>query len=765
MVVSDSKPELRVIGTSPVRPDGADKVTGRAKYGADFQTAGILYGKVKRSPHAHARILSIDPSKALALPGVHAVITAADFPDPGDATTTTYRGVEPLRWALERVIAGATALHRGHAVAAVCATDPHVAEDAADLIEVEYEVLTPVMNIADATAPDAPILHDPETVAAIDGLFDPIDGRPTNIGRRTILDLGDVEAGFAEADVVIEREYETSAAHQGYIEPPNGSAVWTADGKLTVWTSTQGHFAIRQALADLLVEPLSNIRVVPMEIGGGFGGKTVPYLEPIAAMLARKSGRPVKLSMSRTDVFESAGPTSGTICRVKLGAKQDGTIVAAEAHLAFESGAYPGAPYAAGAMCAFSPYAIPNQYVEGYDVVVNKPKVMAYRAPGAPAAEFGVEGVIDELAEQLDIDRVELRLMNSAVQGTAMVSGRPHGSFGGRDVLEATKATPHYRSELQGPNRGRGMASGFWFNGGGESSAYALLNADGTFNLLTGSVDIGGQRAGLAMQLAETMGVSYEDVNPQVSDTDSLGFTGTTGGSRTTFATGWAVYEAALDLQHQLQERAAKIWHVEAETVHYDADATLRGPDDENGAPRALTLQEIAKLCPSTGGMVQGRADTAPSTVGAAAAAHVVDLEVDPETGKVEILRYTALQDVGKAIHPAYVEGQIQGGAVQGIGMALTEEYVYDGDGAMRNASFLDYRMPTTLDVPEIETVLVEVPNPGHPYGVRGVGEVPIVPPLAAITNAIYEATGVRIRKLPASPTAILEALLAHQDA
>ena len=754
-----TKKQAAVIGTRPVRPDGFDKVTGRARYGADFEMQGLLYGAVKRSPHAHARILRIDTSKAEALPGVKAVITAADFPQPGDATTRTYRGVEPLRWQLDRIIAGSVALHRGHAVAAVCATDPHIAEDAVAAIEVEYEVLPPVLSVADALAPDAPLLFDNKITADIKGLFDPIDGRPTNIARRATLDLGDAEAGFKAADIVIEQEFTTGSAHQGYIEPPNGSAMWSGDGKLTVWTSTQGHFAIRQTLADLLLEPLANIRVIPMEIGGGFGGKTIAYLEPLAAMLSKLSGRPVKLAMSRTEVFEAAGPTSSTVSRVKIGAKRDGTLVAAEAHLAFEAGAYPGSPVTAGALCAFAPYDIPNQYVVGDDIVVNKPKVMAYRAPGAPAAAYAVESVLDELAERLVMDPVQLRLKNAACEGIRRVGGVTHGSLGCVEVLQAIEESPHYRSELEGKDRGRGFAAGFWFNGGNESSAYALLNPDGTVNLLTGSVDIGGQRAALAMQFAETMGMPYEDVNPQVSDTDSVGFTGTTGGSRTTFATGWAVYEAALDMRRQLAQRAAVIWEVQPDQVSYEETGVIQGPD-RDGERLQFSLKELAARLPGSGGMVQGRASASPRGVGAAVAAHVVDVEVDPDTGKVEILRYTAAQDVGRAIHPSYVEGQIQGGAAQGVGMALSEEYVYDADGNMRNASFLDYRMPTTLDLPSIETILVEVPNPGHPYGVRGVGEVPIVPPMAAIANAIYDAIGVRVRNLPASPTVLLEALL-----
>ncbi len=767
MAANDIREAL--IGTSPVRPDGVAKVTGRAIYGADYRVAGLLYGRVKRSPYAHARIQSIDTSKAAALPGVKAVITAADFPNFGDRTYQTYRGVEPLRWLTDRIIARDTVLHRGHAVAAVAATDAHIAEDALELIDVQYEVLQPVLSVREALDPDAPLLFDPDSVGDVEGLFDRIDGRGSNIARRTVLDLGDIQAGFEQAEIVIEREFETGSAHQGYIEPPNGSAFWAEDGKLTVWCSSQGHFGIRQALSDILELPLNDVRVVPLEIGGGFGGKTVPYVEPLAAMLAKHAHRPVKITMSRTEVFEAAGPTSATVCRVKVGAMQDGTLVAAEAHLQFEAGAFPGSPVTAGAMCAFSPYDIANAYVVADDIVVNKPKVMAYRAPGAPAAEFAVESVVDELARKLDVDPIALRLQNAAIEGCRRGGGAANPSIGTVEVLQAIEQSPQYRSELSEPNsgvrRGRGVAAGFWFNGGGESSAYAMLNADGTVHLATGSVDIGGQRASLAMQFAEAMGMAYRDVDSQVADTESIGFTRVTGGSRTTFATGWAVYEAALDMRRQLEERAAKIWDVDATEVNYqEGSAMIDGPADPEGNARQFTLKDLASRLQSTGGLIQGRADTSHTTIGPALAAHVVDLEIDPETGRVEILRYTAAQDVGTAVHPAYVEGQIQGGVAQGIGMALHEDYVYDAEGVMRNASYLDYRMPTSLDLPGIETLLVEVPNPGQPYGVRGVGEVPIVPPLAAVANAICDALGQRISRLPASPTTILEGILSEAD-
>ena len=751
--------EYKVIGTRPVRPDGVDKVTGRAAFGSDIDLPGMLYGRMLRSPHAHARIKRIDASRALALEGVHGVVTSSDLPAAADVYSELGETLSNLRWAMDNVLASEKALYVGHAVAAVAATDPHIAEDALRLIDVEYEVLPPVLNVHEAMAEGAPLLHEDMRTVEMVARFVPGSEHgetPTNTASHLRLESGDVDQAFAEADIVIEREFETGMAHQGYIEPHNGTASWTEDGELTVWTSTQGAFGARQQLADMLQLPLSKVKVVPMEIGGGFGGKNPLYMEPAAALLSRASGRPVKMIMTREEVFTGTGPTSGTYVRAKIGAKRDGTLVAAEAYLAYEAGAYPGSPVGGGAACMFSSYNILNQRADGYDVVVNKPKVAAYRAPGTPQASFAMESLMDELAERLELDPLELRLRNASEEGTRRTDGAVFGRIGAREVLEAALASPHYRSELSGEHRGRGVAMGFWFNAGMESSAYATANADGTVSLVTGSVDIGGQRASTAMQFAETMGIEYEDVKPQVGNTDSIGFTHGSFGSRTTFATGWAVYEAAQDLRRQLEERAASIWECDREQVSYGDDAVISGPDGKQ-----FTFQELCAQLPHTGGMLQGRADVSPSTVGPSFACTVVDVEVDPDTGKVEVLRVTAAQDVGTAVHPSYVEGQIQGGVAQGAGMALTEEYLFDEQGRMVNPTLLDYRMPTTLDLPYIETIMVEVPNPGHPYGVRGVGEVPIIAPLAAVANAIHAASGVRVTRLPASPGALLDEMLA----
>ena len=759
MVVGER--EYKVVGGSPVRPDGVDKVNGRAIYGADIRMPRLLYGRVLRSPHAHARIVSIDTSKAAALPGVTAVITNADFPRQDDTELLMGEGeTASARWVLDNVLASDKALYRGHAVAAVAASDPHVAEDALDLIDVEYEVLEAVMDVQYAMAEDAPVIHESITTEQVFGFFgaegsEEYGNRPSNVAKRIEFAQGDLDAGFAEADVILEREFDTPMYHQGYIEPHNGTALWSEDGQINVWVSTQAYFGVRDQLSQLLSYPVSKIRVNPVEIGGGFGGKTSVYMEPLAAMLSRESGhRPVKMYMGRDEVFEGTGPTSGTHMRVRVGAKRDGTITAMDWEGAYESGAYPGSAFSAGAMCATAPYNLDTFRTVGWDVVVNKPRVQAYRAPAAPAAEWAVESIVDELAVELDIDPVELRLKNAMVEGGRRVDGVAFGPIGNVACLEAIRDSEHYRSELSGENRGRGVATGFWFNVGMESSAFAAVNADGRLSLNIGSADIGGSRASLAMQFAEAMGVAYEDVVPQTVNTDSVGYTLPTVGSRTTFAGGWAVYETAMELRRKLEERTAEIWECDPDSVTYGDDAVLRGPDGQE-----ISLTALAGKLQETGGLIQARADVSPTTAGPAFATHVVDVEVDPETGKVDILRYTAAQDVGTAIHRDYVEGQIQGGAAQGAGMALTEEYLFNDDGNMVNSTLLDYRMPTALDLPMIEALIVEVPNPGHPYGVRGVGEVGIIPPLAAVTNAIRDAIGVRATEIPASPTRILEML------
>ncbi len=745
--------EYKVIGTRPIRHDGLDKVTGRALYGGDVQMAGLLHGRVLRSPHAHARIRGIDVRKALALPSVEAVVTAKDVPHPGDRVADLGEGAMPVKYLSDNVIARDKVLYKGHAVAAVAAVNAHIAEEALNLIEVDYEPLPAAMEVCSAMKPGAPLVHEDLVTQSL--------GKPTgqvsNVAKHFQFKLGDPDKGFAEATVIIEREFHTATVHQGYIEPHNATALFNPDGNVTIWCSTQGAFTARDQIAEVLRMPVSRVKVVPMEIGGGFGGKIRIYLEPIAALLSQKTGRPVKVLMNRADVFEGTGPTPGSYIKVKIGVDKLGRMTAAQAYLAYEAGAYPGSPVGAGAMCVFACYDVPNVLIDGYDVLVNKPATSAYRAPGATNAAFATETVIDEICEKLQIDPLEFRLKNGAKEGTRRADGPTYKRIGMIETVQAAKQHPHYTAPLGGPHRGRGVASGFWFNIGLKSSVTASINADGTVSLVEGSTDIGGTRTSIAMQLAEALGIRAEDVRPVVGDTETIGYTDVTGGSRVTFATGWAAYEAAQDIKRQMIARAAKIWEAKPEEVAYEAGVLTRATDTS----KRFTFGELAAKLNETGGTIVGRASINARGAGGGFATHIVDVEVDPDTGKTTILRYTAVQDVGKAIHPSYVEGQMQGGAVQGIGWALNEEYIYNDKGVMTNASFLDYRMPTSLDLPMIDTVILEVPNPGHPYGVRGVGEVPIVPPPAAIANAIYRAIGVRMNQLPMSPGRVSKAILA----
>jgi len=741
-------PKFRWIGTRPVRPDGIDKVTGRANFGADFSLPGMLHGRVLRSPHAHAKILRIDTSAALALPGVKAVVTAADFPDPGAGASAGGEAPSPLRDLAQNVLARDRVLYHGHAVAAVAATTLQAAEAALAAIGVEYEALPAVLDVERAMKADAPILHPGLRTQGADEKSD----EPTNIAQYYPLERGDTAQGFAEADVVIEREFRTDTVHQGYIEPHAALASAGEDGQATIWCCTQGPFMVRGTCAKLLGLPLSAIKVIPSEIGGGFGGKTTVYLEPLALALSRRAGRPVKLVMSREEVFRATGPAPASVIRFKLGAKRDGTMIAAEAWMAYAAGAFPGSSIEAGVMCILAPYQIPHFKVEGYDVCVNKASTCAYRAPGAPMAAFAAESVVDELALALGMDPIDLRLRNAARQGTQAPYGPRFREIGFEETLEAARDHPHWSAPLE-PNQGRGLASGFWFNAGQSSSAAVSLNEDGTASVVVGTPDIGGSRASLALMCAEGLQIDVARIRPVVADTETVAYSDGTGGSRVTFASGMAVTEATAEVVGQLRERAAKLWDVPAEQVQWRDGAAHRGDGE------SVSIEELAAKALRTGGPIAGRSSLTARGVGPSFATHIVDVEVDRETGHTRVIRYTAIQDAGRAIHPSYVEGQYQGGAVQGIGWALNEAYVYDDDGRLLNPGFLDYRIPTALDLPMIDTVIVEVPNSRHPYGVRGVGEAPIVPPLAAISNAIHDAVGLRMRETPISPPRLLDAL------
>ena len=736
--------KFKYIGTRPNRPDGLDKVTGRAKYGADFNAPNMLHAAVLRSPHAHARIVKIDTSKAEALSGVKAFVTRADFP-------TGLKGED--FYLQENTIAGDRALYDGHAVAAVAATSALAAKDAIKLIEVEYEILPHVTDVDEAMRPDAPVIREGAQDHTVP------EGSPSNIVSYMDFGHGDLETGFSDADLIMENTYKTEAAHQGYIEPHACVGQLGQDGKGEMWICTQGQWFIRKMCAAVLGLEASQLRVTPSEIGGGFGGKTTIFSEALSLALSRKTGgQPVKLVMTRSEVLRATGPTASASMDVKIGMKKNGKMTAASAVFRMQGGAFPGmAPTGMALECAFANYQLPAVHHIGYDVLSNRPKSAAYRAPGSPMAAFAVESLVDEMCHKLNLDPIEVRLLNGSREGTKSSFGPTFRKIGLIETLEAAKSHPNLKVEL-GPNQGRGIASGFWMNHGGETSISMALGEDGTVTLSIGTPDIGGSRASMALMVSETLGIPYEDVRVNVVETGSLGVNEPTHGSRATFATGKAAVEACNEAIKEMCRRAADKWGIDPEAIDwFDGAAHPSGPNAGDFPP--MTIKEIGRRMGRTGGPISGHHATTYGGAGESFGTHVVDLEVDPETGRATILRYLVVQDAGRAIHPSYVEGQFQGGAAQGIGWALNEEYIYGDDGKLQNAGFLDYRVPVASDLPMIDTVIVEVPSDSHPFGVRGVGETGIAPPLPAIANAIADATGKRLRHLPISPPKVLKAI------
>ena len=748
----ENKANYKVIGTRPVRHDGVDKVTGRAVYGADVKVPGLIWGEVLRSTEVHAKIKSIDTSDAEKFPGVIAVMTHDDLATPG--RDTTRNGLNDVDREFFNIMAKDKVMYKGHVVAAVAAIDRNTAQEAVRKIKVVYEKLPAVTNVDDAIAKNAPILLE-DLIG--DHLGEEV--KNTNIATHFRHEFGNVEEGFESADLIVDKEVSLQMVHQGYIEPHNATAIWNEDDKVTVWSSTQGSFGVRDQTAKFIGVPPSSVRVNYSEIGGGFGGKTKVYLSPIAAILSKKSnGRPVKIVMDRPSVFQATGPAPGGKVRVKMGVTNEGKITAAHATIRYEAGAYPGSAVNAGAICIFACYEMPASRIDGFDIVVNKPKSAAYRAPGSPQAAFAIETVVDEICDQKGWDKIQFRLDNAAKKGTRRGDGVLLEKIGFEESLEAAQKSEHWNSDLgkskEGKLRGRGLACGYWMNGGGLSTCDLMLTDDGTVMMNEGSADIGGTRASIAMQAAEVLGLSAEDIKPTIPDTDSIGYTGMTGGSRTTFATGYAAYLAAQSMVEQLKSRVAILWELNENDIDFN-DGYFTSNDQE----LKISIKELSGKLESTGGPVSSTASVNMAAGGNGYAVHICDLEIDPETGKTDVVRYTAIQDVGKAIHPSYAEGQIQGGVVQGIGWALNEEYYLHPDGSMANHSFLDYRMPTCLDMPMIETIMVEVPNPNHPYGVRGVGEVTLAPPIAAASNAVKDATNKRILEQPIKPSRILKAI------
>ncbi len=735
--------KLKIVGQSPVKHDGPDKVTGRAKFGADIFLPGLLVGKVLRSPHPHAVIRGIDTSAAEKLPGVKAVVTRDDFPDRPQGTASG----DMTRNAMARE----KALYDGHPVAAVAATSVSIAKKALKLIKVDYEILPHVIDPVDAMGDEAPILHDYLRTKGVEGA----EQKQTNVVERLELSMGDAEAGFKQADVVIERTFDTKPMHQGYIEPQSCTASVDEIGNVELWCCTQAPFQYRERLSDILQMDSSKIRIQQSELGGGFGGKTGFYAEPVAIVLSRKANRPVKISLKRGEVFRGTGPVSGTKSRIKIGCTRSGEITAAEAELIFQTGPFPGSMFFNAPNAMFTRYALKNVKTVSYEVVSNRPKVNSFRAPCVPQVVFGVEGIISELADAIGMDQIDFRLKNAAVEGYKTIYGEVFGKIGFVETLQAAKQCAHYRSPLP-PGQGRGVAAGFWFNRGGETTGTLNIAQDGSVTLILGTADVAGSRISISQMAAEELGIPVDKVRAIMADTHSLGYNRVTAGSRTTFSSGMVIIDSARKCIKEMCRRAAVLWDVPEDGVVFE-DGYVKPASSNVGTMPPMSVAEIAKKTTNSMGAIAGHSEMNVTGAGPGFGLHIVDVAVDKETGLAEIKRYTVVEDAGKAINPQQVEGQYQGGAVQGIGWALNEEYVFGEDGRIQNPSFLDYRMPVASDVPMIETEIVEVPNPRHPYGLRGVGEVPVVPTMAAIANAIGNCIGVRPQALPMSPPRLLK--------
>lgn len=747
------------VGKRTKRLDSPPKLTGGERFTGDLSLPGMVRARIVGSELAHARIASVKKEAALAVPGVVAVLTNADLPIHADDN-----GIP-----VAELMAAEEALYVGHPIALVLAESDVAAQDAAELVEIEYEPLPVVSDIQEAIRDDAPLvsharsgafeeeaaMHNADAASA--GGHE--ENLPPNVSNAVNFTRGDVEQGFAEAAEVVELDLASHAVHQGYIEPQVALAAPDLFDRLTVYTSTQGAFHGRQKVADTLGLPLDAVKIVPMPVGGGFGGKFV-LIEPLVAAAARAVNRPVLLQYTRTDDFLAGNPAPECSFRVRLGAKQDGTLTALDVNTVFDSGAASGSPLGIAAILVGGYYRFPNLRITGYETKTHRPSSGSYRAPGAQQATFAIESAMSELADRLGLDPIELRLLNCATEGDLRPNGGAWPRIGLRECLEALRDHPAWQQRRQAKAKGHGIgvAVGGWPGGIEPASAACRLDADGKLTVMLGSVDLNGTNTTFAQIAAESLGTSADDVRVVTADTDAAPFAGGTGGSKITYTVGPAVKKAVDDAVEQIKNIAAQ--HLEAAVEDLElVDGGVR----VKGVPNSsMTLKEIAGLSLSMSGgfsPVQGRGGSGITQSAPGFAVHLAEVSVDHDTGEVTIHRYVAVQDVGFAINPAAVEGQIQGGVAQGIGWALYEGMPYDEDGQPRASSLMDYALPKADMVPPIETVLVEVASDAGPYGAKGVGEPPAIPGAAAIANAIKDATGARMTVLPIRAADVLDRL------
>ena len=757
-----------IVGQSVPRVDAQEKLTGRAVFAADHDLRGLLHGRLVLSPHAHARIRRIPVNVAAAAPGVVAVLTAADLPFGEESPNARGRCL----------LARGEARFPGEPVAAVLAESEAAAADGAARLAaaIDYDPLPALIDPVAAGDRTAPLVQPGLAGRSAEGglhasvsVQEEHDEAPGNVASQVKFSRGDIERGLRDSAVVARRTFRTAVVHQAYIEPHASVAEYDrASRRLTVWTATQGLFYTREQVAGVLGLPESSVRIVPMPVGGGFGGKIL-LLEPIAGALAMVSGRPVRLVLTRAEEFQTATPAPQSILEVALGAGRDGELRALQARLLFDAGALPGAPVTICAMLMGGAYRIPHLDLRGREVLTNTPPQGAYRAPGSVQAAFAIECLVDELAEALGQDPLELRLRNVSREGDPMPNGETWPRIGLYESLTAVRESRLWR-ERPGHSRvrggrtgaiGTGVAAGGWLGGLEAASACIRPNTDGTLHIVVGSVDISGTATTLAQIAAETLGVPMQQVRLVPEDSDGAPQSGMSGGSKITYTVGSAVQKAAADARRQILALAAKrLEAAEADLEIVDGTVRVRGVPS-----RAVAVADVIKMTSGFGAQhapVFGVASEAITTRAPAFGAHVAAVDVDADSGRVRVTGYAVAQDVGRAINPALVRGQIHGGVAQGIGWALLEQMVYDEGGTLTTGTFADYALPRSTDVPPVDVHLVEVPSVRGPFGAKGVGEPPVVPVAAAIANAIGDASGARVDVLPITPQRVVAALAAR---
>jgi len=755
-----AKPEYTVLGTNMPRMGGVERVIGAGIYGIDLALPNALHGGILRSQYAHARIVSIDTNEARALPGVHIVVTAADAPDVkyGRSTMDRY------------ILAKDKVRFMGDPVAAVAAESQAIVKQALKKIKVVYEPLPVVVDTEEAMKPSAPTLHEDVPLPA--NL--PGDAQVKNVFSYMGVHIGDPDKAMAEADVVVEESYETKMIHPQYLEPRIAAARQEEDGRLTVWVNAQAPFPIRTEVAKTLGIPLNSVRVLVTDIGGGFGGKgsgitSGAAIEPICGLLALKAKRPVMIVLDKAEETISTTIRSGAKMWIQSGVKKDGTLVARKAKVIYDAGAYSGFGAMAGARATNMLggwYLVPNVHSDGYVVYTNKQVCGPVRGPGGPQAAFAVESHMDSIAAKLGMDPVEFRLKNVPKPGDKIVGVPKLRDVSlGETIRTAAEKIGWGKVKLE-KNQGIGFATGSWIEGAGPGGgAIVKVNEDGSATVIIGKVDFGtAARFGIPMIVAEELGIPTEDVTVMNVDTDAAPWDAGTVGSRSMLVSGNATRLAAVDARDQLLRMASSRLEVSPEDLEIkDRQIRVKGTPS-----KFVSLASVATAAHNEIGEVIGRGffDSKVSLAEAKEhgssqpfTTHAALVEVDTDTGNIKVLRYVAVHDVGFVVHPKAVDGQIEGAAAMSLGQALCEEVVVDDQGKTLNATFVDYLMPTINMLPRIETVIVEGYPGAGPYGTKGAGEIGSVPPLAAIANAVYNATGVRIRKLPLSPENVLRAL------